>query len=113
MTNVVPLVWRLLYTGSRERQGHQSMLRISETGFEQEKPMLSLEGHIMGPWVEELRQYCDRLLLESDGLVLDLAEVAYVNRDGLELLRTLCRRRVTLSNCTPFVAEQLKQAASC
>jgi hypothetical protein len=42
--------------------------------------------------------------------VLDLAEVSFIDTDGLELFRQLSAERVSLSNCSPFTAEQLKAA---
>jgi len=41
-------------------------------------------------------------------LSVDLREVTFVDRDGVELLCGLRGRQVALVNCSPFVAEQLK-----
>jgi hypothetical protein len=69
-----------------------------------------LAGRVAGPWVEELRGACERALTGAAPATLDLAEVSFVDRDGLELLWNLRRRQVGLVNCSPFVAEQLKGA---
>jgi hypothetical protein len=70
--------------------------------------VLRLAGRMVGPWVEELRGACERALTGAARATLDLAEVSFVDRDGLELLWSLRQRQVGLVNCSPFVAEQLK-----
>jgi hypothetical protein len=69
--------------------------------------VLRLEGQIIGPWVEELQRTC-HWLRAGRAIALDLADVSFVERRGIELLRELRGRGVPLLNCTPFVAEQLK-----
>jgi anti-anti-sigma regulatory factor len=41
-------------------------------------------------------------------LVLDFAEVSFIDADGLELLRELSSRHVILRNGSLFVTQQLK-----
>ena len=69
---------------------------------------LRLEGHLGGPWVGELRRSCDRVLSNGKRLTLDLADVSFIDRDGVGLLRTLKCAEVEVRNCSPFVALQLK-----
>ena len=77
-----------------------------------EAARLRVEGRVTDGWVEELRKTCDLQGL-GDGirLTLDLADVAFVDAAGIELLKELKSRRVTLLNPTSFVAQQLKDAA--
>lgn len=70
--------------------------------------VLRLAGRVIGPWVEELRWSCERALTAAPRISLDLTDVSFVDRDGLDLLWSLRRRQVALVNCSPFVAEQLK-----
>jgi STAS domain len=86
------------------------MLKIVTIGPEANGAVLRLEGQIIGPWVDELRRTCDRLLGASP-IVLDLSHVSFVERRGVELLRALGTRGVSLLHCSPFVAEQLKVQA--
>jgi anti-anti-sigma regulatory factor len=88
--------------------GRPAMLRIHIGEPVSEIATISLEGRVIGPWVETLRQACDAVLSHGTGLVLDLSDVAFVGREGLELLRSLRDRQVVLRNCSPFVGEQLK-----
>jgi len=70
---------------------------------------LRVEGRLTGPWVEELRLTCNLQAL-SDGvrLILSLSDVSFADAAGIELLRELRTRSVTLLSPSPFVAEQLK-----
>lgn len=69
---------------------------------------LRLEGRVIGPWVEEVRQSCESVCSRGARLILDLSDVSFVDRQGIELFRSLQHRQVELRNCSPFVAEQLK-----
>jgi hypothetical protein len=88
------------------------MLRITVVESSGEAARLRVEGRMTDGWVEELRKTCDLQGL-GDGvrLTLDLADVAFVDAAGIELLKELKRRRVTLLNPTSFVAQQLQDAA--
>ena len=84
------------------------MLKIVATEGTGGEVMLHLEGQVIGPWVEELRQTCVPILARRSHLSLDLSTVTFVNREGAGLLGCLRNRRVALLNCTALVAEQLK-----
>ena len=93
------------------------MLRISERAADNEggATYLRLEGQVTGPWVDELRRACT----ETSGnnghskgqLIIDLAGVSFLDADGIALFRELAARRVLFSNCSTFIAEQLKGVA--
>jgi ABC-type transporter Mla MlaB component len=93
------------------------MLKISEGPAQNdgEATCLRLDGQVSGPWVEELRRVCR----ESSGnnwqsgghLVIDLAGVSFLDGDGLALFHELAARRVLFTNCSSFVAEQLRGVA--
>jgi anti-anti-sigma regulatory factor len=70
---------------------------------------LRVEGRLTGRWVEELRKTCDLQAL-SDGirLTVDLADVSFADAAGIELLKELRIRLVTLLSPSALVAEQLK-----
>ena len=71
--------------------------------------VLRLEGKVCGPWVDHLREISSEILQKrATRLALDLAEVSFVDTDGLKLLRDLSSRHVSLNNCSLFVAQQLK-----
>ena len=88
------------------------MVRISESGSTEETIHLRLEGQVIGQGVVEVQKICEHLLAMDHKLALDLAEVVFVDRTGVTLLQDLARRQVVLLNCTPFLAEQLKDTNS-
>ena len=93
------------------------MLRISRTPLAELKKqdLLRLEGQVTGPWVEELRRVCAETLGNNghggNDLVLDLAGVSFLDADGVALFRELAARRVSFTNSSAFIAEQLKGVA--
>ena len=89
------------------------MLRIATTSESGTSATLTVEGRLIGPWVDELRRACQRVLVTGADLRLDLHEVAFVERGGLELLKSLVDRGVTIVNCPAFVREQLKALSRC
>ena len=86
------------------------MLKIVTIGPEANGAVIQLEGQIIGPWVDELERTCDRLLTLSP-ITLDLSRVSFIERRGVQLLRSLGTRGIPLLHCSPFVAEQLKVQA--
>jgi anti-anti-sigma factor len=93
------------------------MLRISSrTALEGSTTViLKLDGNVTGPWVNELRRACDTAIGNGPRpkrLILDLAEVHFVDSTGIRLFRDLVAQRVSLSNASAFVAEQLKEGSN-
>ncbi len=84
------------------------MLKIAFVETSNGTPTLSMEGRLIGPWVEELRRLCDSILAGGGKLILDLSEVSFVDRNGVELLQSLRQRHVVLVNYSNFVAELLR-----
>lgn len=87
------------------------MLKISTLESSRAGETLRLEGHLGGPWVDELRRSCDRVASQGKRLTLDLAEVSFVDHEGVGLLRSLKRTNVELTNCSPFVALRLEEGS--
>jgi hypothetical protein len=84
------------------------VLRISHGASPNGRITLRLEGEVRGPWVAELRQSCDQVLVTGSNLILDLTDVSFIDLDGVALCRRLQRRQVTFLHCSPFVTELLK-----
>ena len=87
------------------------MLRISIIHRADEGMQFQLEGRLIGPWVEELRRLSDQALSQQKTVSLDLQKVWFVDLQGVDLLRYLAKKQVTQINCSPFVSQQLKEAA--
>jgi hypothetical protein len=88
------------------------MLKITEGADLDGTAMLYLEGQVSGPWLAEVKRCCDRALAVTRRLTLDLENVSYVDRDAITLFRELKAREVNITNCSPFVAEQLRELES-
>jgi len=84
------------------------MLRMVSRHRNGDAVVLSLEGRIIGPWVEELRRHCAGILATGTPLTLDLTGVAFVERDGVSLLKQLVDDGVGVVNSPAFVVEQLR-----
>jgi anti-anti-sigma regulatory factor len=86
------------------------MLRISTISVAKDTATLHLEGHLVGAWVTELRETCEHLLAEGRRVTLDLGDVSFIERPGLDLLASFSRRSVAFVHCSPFQEEQLRRA---
>jgi hypothetical protein len=87
----------------------QEMLKVTVVESSGEAVRLRVEGRLTTHSVEELRRTCDLHAL-SDGiqLTLDLADVSFADAAGIELLKELGSRLVTLHRPSSLVTEQLK-----
>jgi len=86
------------------------MLRISEIEFTGDAATLRLEGRAVGTLVAEVENACEQHLSKGHRLRLDLADLSFADRAAIALLQELRRRGVALTNCSPFLNEELKQA---
>jgi ABC-type transporter Mla MlaB component len=84
------------------------MLRISQVNGHDLNPTLKVEGKLHGPWVAELARACAESPCSLEFLSLDLSAVSFVDGSGVELLRGLLSRGVTLAACSGLVAELLR-----
>jgi hypothetical protein len=91
------------------------MLKISDLPLtDARSKAFKVEGQAVGRWVDELRRVCDDALAgggPGHRLVLDLDGLSFLDAAGCALFRELAARNVTLTNCSLFIAEQLKEVA--
>jgi anti-anti-sigma regulatory factor len=87
------------------------MLRLTRTTRLPHEVVLVLEGQIVAEWVGLLEAECLELLGIDRKLFLDLANVSYLDRRAVRLLRELAARSVTLINCPPLVDELIQEDA--
>ncbi len=69
---------------------------------------LQLAGRVAGEWVGELARACGMARAEHGHVILDLADVIFVDRTGAALIRNLMDEGMSLINCSGFIKEQLK-----
>lgn len=84
------------------------MLRITESR-RRSTSTFKLEGKLVGPWVDELRNACAPSLAASAQLRLDLEAVTFVDAVGAALLRELTRQGARITRCSAFLAEMLDE----
>ncbi len=84
------------------------MLKISQVEPVNHAVTLRLEGRVIGAWVAELQNSCEEVLTEGRALKLHLGDVEFMDAQGVALLSSLQSRGVSLLECPPFAAEQLK-----
>ena len=82
-------------------------MRISVVQSSSQAVTLRVEGEVKGRWVAELSRACEESLSRGIRLSLDLADVSFVDIDGINLFRALMDRQVVFTNPCPFIAEQL------
>ncbi|MBV9484235.1 MAG: hypothetical protein JO249_26305 [Acidobacteria bacterium] len=70
---------------------------------------LQLAGRVAGEWVGELEKACGMARAKHARVVLDFADVIFVDRAGAALIRSLMKEGMSLVNCSVFIKEQLKQ----
>lgn len=81
------------------------MLRIERVQNEAGATTVRATGRLAGPWIAELeRSLAD---VSQDVVILDLTDVSFVDRDGIEYLRMLRRLALVDLRCSAFVAEQI------
>jgi len=83
------------------------MLRIHRNDVDEHRAVLVLEGRIAGAWAALLERECEALIASGLGVDLDLSEVVYIARAGLEALRRLQRAGVRIAGCSPLLAVML------
>jgi len=83
------------------------VLKITEIARNDSGRTFKLEGKLLGPWVDELRNVCTQPFDRLEQVGLDLAAVTFVNAEGTELLRELIRQGIIITQCSAFVAELL------
>ena len=83
------------------------MLKITEIARNDSSRTFKLEGKLLGPWVDELRNVCMQPVDRLEQVGLDLAAVSFVNAAGAKLLRELIREGIIITQCSAFVAELL------
>lgn len=84
------------------------MLRIEKVGEDAATVILKLEGRMVAQWVTALKEECQRVLRGPKRLVLDVAGVTFVDRDGVAMLGKMRNERVQLVNGSLFLRELLR-----
>ena len=84
------------------------MLRITRIAGSDSVDTLKLEGKLLGPWVNEVRNAYALSRSHASATRLDLSELSFVDPDGAALLRELNGSGVPILACSSFIAELLQ-----
>ena len=85
------------------------MLRLTRTAERPHEVVLKAEGQIVAEWVGLLEEECLQLAARAHQVVLDLAEVSYLDRRAVRAIRALSAGPVSVINCSPLVEELLAE----
>ena len=70
--------------------------------------LLKIEGDLVGPWVELVRDACAPQALRADRAALDLSAVTFADAAGAALLRDLTQHGMAITASSRFIAELLQ-----
>lgn len=87
------------------------MVKISELPTANGNKVVKLEGQVVGTSVTEVETFCRRFLEKEGSLTIDVGEVLYLDRNGVNLFKDLLARQVKLVNCNAFLTELLRSTA--
>ena len=85
-----------------------AVLKITWLSRKRRVATLKLEGELLEPWVEAVRDACIKWPPRSKCLRLDLTAVTYADSAGTQLLRDLMAEGVEIASCSSFVGELLR-----
>ena len=85
------------------------MLRIDEFFESPFTVKLKPQGSVAGEWVLLLEERIRRSLQTSEKVFLDLSEVTFVDKHGVEMLRKVASEKIAIINCPGFIEELLKE----
>jgi anti-anti-sigma regulatory factor len=86
-------------------EGMLVVLKITWLTPRRQMPTIKLEGELLEPWVNTVREACAR---NGRRLCLDLSAVTFADAVGNQLLRELINGGIKVSACSRFVAQLLK-----
>jgi hypothetical protein len=88
------------------------MLRLTRIAVTHTTQTIKLEGKLLGPWVDEVRNACAWGTVPSGRTRLDLSALTFVDAAGVGLLRDLIDRGIEVVACSNYVAELLRSSAA-
>lgn len=81
------------------------MLKITKTEMNGSRVVFTLEGKITGQWAELLGAECRAELRNRKSIELNCAGVDFVDGQGVQVLKHLSSKQVTLLNAPGYVTE--------
>ena len=69
------------------------MLKVTQVAQDNQSVTLKVEGRIVGPWVNELRQECGKCLARRSKIILDLSGVSFADDQGIKTLKAMIEQQ--------------------
>ena len=88
------------------------MLKITQIAGPENTVVLKVEGKLLEPWIDELRQSVSRLSNDGKKLCLDLAALSYADLAGTAALSELVQRGAVIMAASGFITALLGRAKS-
>ena len=85
------------------------MLRLTRTTRLPHEVVLRVEGQMVAEWVGLLEGECLEILGSDRKVLLDLADVSFLDHRAARMLRRMAQGQVSLINCSPLVEELLAE----
>ena len=85
------------------------MLRIQRIDVDAHGVTLILQGRIVAEWADLLESECVELSRSGFRVELDLSEVVFIGRSGIEVLSRLSRGGIGIISCSPLIVAMLRQ----
>ena len=85
------------------------MLRITRVAESPLHVTLRLEGRIVSDWVSVVERECLTWLREKRQVILEVAEVTFIDRRGLEMLRRIISPQLQIINAPALIEELLSR----
>ncbi|HBH80867.1 MAG TPA: hypothetical protein DDY39_13665 [Nitrospira sp.] len=79
------------------------MLRITQVSEDSDQVYLKVEGRVIGDGISELDRICANCLSENRRIILDMSEVTYIDRQGVDALKRILKNNAQLTGATLLV----------
>lgn len=76
------------------------MLRITQVREDGDTIHLKVEGRVIGDGVSELDRTCEDRLSRNQRIILDMSDVTYIDRQGVDALKRILGNNVQLTDAT-------------
>ncbi len=76
------------------------MLRITQVREDGDTIHLKVEGRVIGNSVSELDHTCKDCLSRNRRIILDMSDVTYIDRQGVDALKRILGNNVQLTDAT-------------
>ena len=84
------------------------MLKITKIQESGSDVLIKLEGKITEQWAALLDGECRAYLRQKKAVYLDCAHVNFIDGKGIEVLRSLPRKQISLMSAPGFITELLQ-----